>query len=421
LLITRYHAMNAHAAAASPSPILAPVSTETPVGETTSRRWHWVRRGLVLAGIAAVAIGLRLTYFRAAPIPITVAQVETGRVEELVTNNRAGTVTARRRASLTPEIGGVIVRIPVKEGDEVVRGQMLLALADAELRAQLALRERALDATHATVTQACAEADLAGRNLERTRRLAAERLVAAQALDQAESQSVVSTASCASAKARVVETAAGVDVARVALSKSILRAPFDGVVSRVSARVGEWMSPSMLGALTPAPAIELVDPRSIYVRAPLDEVDAGKVRKGLPVRVTMDAFPGRSFPGHVGYVSGVVSEAQQQNRTFDVDVELDDPAFARTLLPGTSADLEIVLRSRDGALRIPTSAILQGGRVLVVRGETLASVPIRTGLSNWETTQVVDGLSAGDRVVVSLDRLEVREGARVTVAPGAGQ
>jgi len=108
LLITRYHAMNAHAAAASPSPILAPVSTETPVGETTSRRWHWVRRGLVLAGIAAVAIGLRLTYFRAAPIPITVAQVETGRVEELVTNNRAGTVTARRRASLTPEIGGVI-------------------------------------------------------------------------------------------------------------------------------------------------------------------------------------------------------------------------------------------------------------------------------------------------------------------------
>ncbi len=419
MLITRYHAMNAHATAASPSPILAPVSTETRVAGSPSRRWHWVRRGLVLAGIAAVAIGLRLTYFRAAPIPVTVAQVETGRVEELVTNNRAGTVTARQRASLTPEIGGVIVRIPVKEGDEVVRGQTLLVLADAELRAQLALQERALDAIHATVTQACAEADLAGRNLERARRLAAERLVAAQALDQAESQSVVTAASCASAKARVVETAAGVDVARVALSKSILRAPFDGVVSRVSARVGEWMSPSMLGA--PTSAIELVDARSIYIRAPLDEVDAGKVHKGLPVRVTMDAFPGRSFSGHVGYVSGVVSEAQQQNRTFDVDVELDDPAFARTLLPGTSADLEIILRSRDGALRIPTSAILQGGRVLVVRGETLASVPIRSGLSNWETTEVVDGLSPGDRVVISLDRVEVREGARVTVAPGAGQ
>ena len=269
MLITWYHVMNARATAATPSPILAPVSTETRVADASSRRSHWLRRGLVLAAIAAVAVGLRLTYFRAAAIPVTVAQVEAGRVEELVTNNKAGTITARRRASLTPEIGGVIVRIPVKEGDEVARGQTLLALADAELRAQLALQERALDATHATVTQACAEADLAGRNLERTRRLAAERLVAAQALDQAESQSVVAAASCASARARVVETAAGVDVARVALSKSILRAPFDGVVSRVSARVGEWMSPSMLGALAPTSAIELVDTRSIYVRAPL--------------------------------------------------------------------------------------------------------------------------------------------------------
>ncbi len=140
---------------------------------------------------------------------VTVAQAEPGRVEELVTNNKAGTVTARRRASVIAEIGGVIVRIPVREGDAVARGQTLLALADAKLRARLALQERALDAVHATVTQACAEANLAGRHLERTRRLAADRLVAAQALDQAETQSVAAADSCASAEARVAETAAG--------------------------------------------------------------------------------------------------------------------------------------------------------------------------------------------------------------------
>ena len=413
--------MTARAAAVIPSAVLAPVSTETRSPETSSRRWRWLRRGIVLAGVVAIAIGLRLTYFRPAAIPVTVSRVETGRVEELVTNNKAGTVTARQRASLTPEIGGVIVRIPVKEGDEVKRGQMLLALSDAELRAQLALQVRALDTVRATITQSCAEADLAGRNLDRTRRLAAERLVAAQTLDQAESQSVAAAAACSSAKARLAETAAGIDVARVALAKTVLRAPFDGVVSKVSAKVGEWMTPSMLGALAPTSAIELVDSRSIYVRAPLDEVDAGKVRKGLPVRITMDAYAGRAFPGHVTYVSSVVSEAQQQNRTFDVDVEFDDAAFARTLLPGTSADLEIILRARDGALRIPTSAILQGGHVLVVRGDTLVSVPIRTGLANWETTEVVEGLVPGDRVVISLDRVEVREGARVTVEPGVRQ
>ena len=405
--------MNARATIAPAPAVLSPISRDEASSEASTRRWRWWRRLILIGAIAAIVAALRLTYFRPAAIPVTVSHVETGRVEELVTNNKAGSITARQRASLTPEIGGVIVRLPVSEGDSVRRGQVLLALSDTELRAQLALQERALDSARGAITQTCAEADLAARTLDRTRRLAEDRLVAAQTLDQAESQSVAAAAACSSARARLAEASAAVEVARVALSKTVLRAPFDGIVSKVSARIGEWMAPSMLGAFAPTAAIEIVDNRSIYVRAPLDEVDAGRVRNGLPVRITMDAYPGRSFPGHVTYVSGVVSEAQQQNRTFDVDVAFDDASFARTLLPGTSADLEIILRARDGVLRVPTSAILQGGRVLVVRGDTLASVPIRTGLANWETTEVLNGLTSGDRVVISLDRVEVREGARV--------
>jgi HlyD family secretion protein len=410
--------MNASAAAA-PSPVLVPVSTDTHPAQIPWWRRRWLRRLVLLIAIAAVGVALRATYFTPAPIPVTVARAETGTVEELVTNNKAGTVSARLRATLTPEIGGVIVRLAVKEGDQVRRGQPLLALSDTELRAQLELQERSRAATEATVTQTCAEADLASRNLDRTRRLADEKLVAAQTLDQAESQSVAATAACASARAHLAESAAAVNVARVALSKTVLRAPFDGVVSRVAAKVGEWMTPSMLGALAPTSAVDLLDTRSIYVRAPFDEVDAGKVRAGAPVRITMDAYPDRAFPGHVVYVSGVVSEAQQQNRTFDVDVEFDDSAFARTVLPGTSADLEVILRSRDGVLRIPTSAILQGGRVLVVHGDTLVSVPVRSGLANWDKTEIIQGLNASDRVVTSLDRAEVTAGARVTITSEA--
>ena len=85
------------------------------------------------------------------------------------------------------------------------------------------------------------------------------------------------------------------------------------------------------------------------------------------------------------------------------------------LLPGTTADVEIVLRSKEGALRIPTYALLEGNKVLVVREERLVSVPVTTGLRNWEWVEVVSGISPGDRVVTSLDRAEVKEGARVTI------
>ena len=240
--------MTARAAAVLPSAVLAPVSSRARFPDTSSRRWRWLRRrGIVLAGMVAIAIGLRLTYFRPAAVPVTVTTVDIGRVEELVTNNKAGTVNARRRASVSPEIGGVIVRRPVNEGDVVRKGQILIALADSDLRAQVALQQRALDTARSTVTEACAAADLATRTLERTRRLAQDGLVSRQTLDQTESQGVTSAAACTSARARLEQAEASVDVAQVTLVKSVLRAPFDAVVSRVSAEIGEWVSPSPVG------------------------------------------------------------------------------------------------------------------------------------------------------------------------------
>lgn len=394
--------------------VLPPIAGEQ--ASTSPALWRWLRRLLLVAAAVGVVVALRLTYFRPAPVPVTVAHVETGRVEALITNNKAGTVSARRRASLTPEIGGRIARVPVKEGDRVNRGDVLMALDDTDLRAQVALQERTLDTARAAAAEACTGGDLAARELERSRRLFDAGAVSRQTLEQAEHQRATADAACATGATRVGQTRAAVEVARVNVGKAVLRAPLSGVVSKVSVHRGEWVTPSPPGVSLPS-AVDLIDTASIYVRAPLDEVDAGKVRPGLPVRISMDAFPGRTFAGHVTYVGAYVSEAQQQNRTFDIDAAFDDPAVASGLLPGTSADVEIVLRTRDDVLRVPTSAVLQGGRVLVVRDETLVSVPVRTGLASWEFTEVLDGLTAGDAVVVSLDRVEVKAGARVTIEP----
>lgn len=392
---------------------LPPIAGETTIG-VWRVPWRWIRRGLIIALIVGAGVAFRVTYFAPTVVPVSVVRAEVGRVEEIVTNNKAGTVNARRRASLNPEMGGRIERLPVKEGDRVRAGDVLLELADAELQAQLSVQENAHLAAQASVIESCAAAELAARNLDRAGRLAEDRLLSRQTLEQAMNAAVGAAAGCASARARVEQADAAVDMAESGLEKTVLRAPFDGVVSRVRGQLGEWLAPAPATSPTPS-VIELIDTRSIYVRAPLDEVDAARIRAGLPVRVTMDAFPGRSFPGRLTMVGAFVSEAQQQNRTLDVDVELEDAAFARTLLPGISADIEIVLQARDSVLRVPTPAILQGGRVLVVRDDTLVSVKVRAGLANWEYTEVLDGLTPGEQIVVSLDRTDVREGARVRV------
>ncbi len=377
-------------------------------------RSRWVRR-LVLLGLLAALVGVaRLTLFAPAVVPVTVFIVERGRVEQTVTNSKAGTVESRRRASLSPEIGGRVEMVAVRKGDRVRAGQVLLRLSDAEPRAQLLLHERARDAAVAAEREACEAVELAVREAERARRLLEEGIGSQQLVDQLESARVARIAACEAARARARQAEAAVGVARTTLDRTVLRAPFAAVVAEVSTEVGEWITPSPPGLPIP-PVIELIATDQVYISAPIDEVDLARIRPGLPARVTLDALPGRSFPGRVVRVAPYVDARAQENRTIEVEVELTEPAATRELVPGTSADVEIVLEVHEDVLRVPTYALLPGDHVMVVRGDRLARVPVQTGLRNWDFVEITRGLAAGDRVVVSLDRPEVREGARVRV------
>jgi HlyD family secretion protein len=221
----------------------------------------------------------------------------------------------------------------------------------------------------------------------------------------------MTASACEAARARVGQARASLDVARIALGKTVLKAPFDGVVAEISTEEGEWVTPSPPGLPIP-PVLELFDPEDTYVSAPLDEVDVGRVKTGVAVRVTFDAWPGRTFPGKVTRVADYVLDQREQNRTFEVEVELDDAAFARALPPGTSADAVVVLARRDDVLRVPSYAILPGGRVLVLSEGRLVDAKVETGLKGAEWAEIASGLAPGDLVVTSLDRPEVKEGAR---------
>ncbi len=381
---------------------------------------RWVRRMLVLAAFALLFVALKWTVLRPSAIPVSVARAELGRVEETVTNSKAGTIRSRRRATLSSEVGGRVAELPARKGVRVRRGELLMRVASADFRAQVDLQQGALEAARAAHAEACRAAELAERELARNRELSRERLVSVEILDQLQTRRDGAAAACQAASARVRQSEAGLEAARVNLEKTALRAPFDGIVADVTTEVGEWITPSPPGLPIP-PVIVLLDDRATYVSAPMDEVDVGRVRVGLPVRVTMDAYPGRVFPGRVTRVAPYVQDVEDQNRTFEIEVEFDDADFARRLPPGSSADVEIIENARGGVLRIPTDSLMEGGRVLVAQGGRLTSRTVRTGLKNWQFVEVHEGLEAGDLVVVSLDRAGVVDGARVSIESETGR
>lgn len=369
--------------------------------------------------IAALVVAVALA-FRPKPIPVTVHRIDRGRVEETVVNSRAGTVESRFRAGMSPAIAGLIREIPVAKGSHVRRGDLLLRLDDAEFRHQVVLAERSMQAARAAAEQACLAADQAERDRQRAEALASEKVLADQALEEARTRSETMAAACRAAREQARQAEAAVQVARATLEKTVMLAPFDGVVLDIAGEIGEWISPSPPGVYIP-PVIDLVAPDSLYVSAPLDEVDVARVRVGQPARLTFDAFRGREFRGRLTYISSYVETRQEQNRTLTVEAVFEEESLPPNLLPGLSADIEVILEAREDALRVPSYALLEGDRVLVVKGGKLAETKVKTGLRNWEYAEVLEGVAAGDQVVISLDRPEVKEGARVTVSEEASQ
>jgi len=377
-----------------------------------------VRRGLERTALVVAALGVvflaQRVFFAAKPVLVRVAPVERGRVEETVTNSRAGTVKARRRAKLSPQQGGRVVTLPFKEGSRVKKGDLLLALDDSVPRAQLTVAEREQAAAHAQRDQACLAADRAERERDRYARLAQQGIVSPDILDQMASAAQTARAACTAAAATLERASAGVELVHTQLAQMIMLAPFDGVIAEQKIQVGEWTTPSP--PFLPIPAvIDLIDTSSIYVSAPMDEVDSARIHAGQAARISVDSQKGRSFPGRVTRIAPYVLDVEAQNRTVEIEAELDDVELSKTLLPGTSADVEVILTARENVLRVPSTALLEGSRLLVFDGERLVERRVTTGVRNWDFTAVDGGIAEGEKIVLSLDRPEIKAGARARV------
>ena len=369
--------------------------------------------------IPVVALGLFAGYrylTRETPIKVSVQTVDSGTVEATVANTRAGTVTARHRANLTPAAGGQIASLNVRKADTVKAGQVLLTLWNKDMQAELQLAKSEAIAAEATVREACLMADLAQRQAGRQSDLRQSRATSESKYDEAVAAAQAKKAACAAATARLAVSKAKVDAASATIERTILIAPFDGIVAEVNGEVGEYITPSPPGIAT-LPAVDLINMDSLYVAAPIDEIDAAQIRPGMAVRISLDAFPKQSFKGTVHSISPYVLEVAKQARTVEIEADFLEGITSGTLLAGYSADVEIILDTRSEVLRIPTEALLNDGAVYVLPANKnrLERRPVTTGLANWKFTEVSAGLQQGDTVVTSIDRQGLADGVLVEV------
>jgi HlyD family secretion protein len=378
------------------------------MSEATAKTW--LRRALIV--LLLVALGGALLWWLGRPKPVSVlgASVGRGTVEASVANTRAGTVEACQRTKLSTIAGGRIEVLAVKEGDQVKKGQLLMRLWNEDQQAEQAFARAQLDTSRKRVAESCTLADLAQREFKRQEQLYQQGFISEGALDTLRAQADARVAACATARSDVAQAQARIQLVGTAQQRTVLVAPFDGTVAKIVGEVGEYSTPSPPGVAMP-PAIDLIDETCLYVAAPMDEVDAPKIAVGQPVRITLDALPGKSFAGKVRRIAPYVTAVEKQARTVEVEVNFDDPKAAGRLLVGYSADVEVILAVRKDVLRVPSSALLQGGRVLLLQAGKLVEQPVKTGLANWEHTEIVHGLQGGERIVTSLDRAGVKAGA----------
>ncbi|MEH8247348.1 efflux RND transporter periplasmic adaptor subunit [Aeromonas veronii] len=355
------------------------------------RGWLW------WGSCAVVAVAAAAWWWRPQPTPIRLAEVGRGDVLVTVVNTRAGTIKSCQRAGLSLPGGGVVEQIAVKAGERVAQGDLLLTLWSDDIHADLA-RARAQQALGKTQREErCSEAAYYEREANRLATLLAKNLTSRTLAEQAQNLADTRRYVCQASRQQERVDEAQVAQVETRLSERRLLAPFAGVVAEVNSKLGEYMTPSPPGVAMP-PVIDLIDDRCLYVSAPIDEVDAARLKMGQSARVLLDAMPGRDFAATVTRIAPYVKELEKQARTVEVEAALTALPTDVPLLIGYSADLEVEVTRATDVLRVAASSRADDGSVLRLEGDKLVRVMPRWGVENWNWIEVAEGLATGDRL-----------------------
>ena len=312
------------------------------------------------------------------PTEVVITPVAEAPVEELL--SAIGSIEANEKVQLKAETGGVIARIGFTEGAPVAKGDLLFEMDSAKESAVLA--------------QVKAEADVARQNLERARQLANTRAISAQELDQ-----LASLVDARDAARRLQEEQ---------LSDMRILAPFTGVIGTRQVSAGQYVDRGQ-------PLVDLVDKSKVKIAFRVPERRLGEIQLGQEVRVTVSAYPDRTFHGQVDLISPVVDEATRTALVRALVPNADD-----LLKPGMFARVQTLIDRREKSLVIPESALvasLDGFTVFVVSDGKAQLTPVVVGVRDRGTAEIRSGLESGQQIVVRGTQKLVDGMAVVAAAP----
>jgi len=394
---------------------------------TRSRKWTL---GAVVLGVAGVgAWGITTARGASTNIdPARLVSVERGpMVRSVVATGKIEPIT---KVEIKSKANGIIERLAVDVDQPVQPGQVLAELDKENLRARLREARANLEAARAALTAAEAQAAknaieaeapdvaFAKAAFDRAGSLNAQKLVSQEALDQARttyeqavnrqraaaSQTMIGRAKVNEARAQVAQAEAAVERAEEELANATIKAPIRGTVLTRDVEIGSPVSSILNLGANASLVMTVGDIGHVFVRGKVDEADIGLVRLGMPARITTQSFRDKVFHGQVTQISPIGVEKDNVT-TFEVEVSIDNPG--RELKANMTANAEIVLEERLDVLIVPEAAISydaeRNASVDVADPTTekgRRTVPVKVGIGNGTRTEVIDGLKAGDRVVL---------------------
>ena len=372
-------------------------------------------RLLALGGGLAAAVMLTACSGPTAESKAQAAPAEAPAVDVAAVRAVAGTIEAalevsgnlapQARVGVKPRVPGAIERLLVDIGTPVREGQTIATIDRREIDAQADAATAAVAVAKAGVDAAEASLSNAATELERARNLFDKGALPRQRLDAADTAQKAAQAQRELARASLAQAEAAQRRAREVQRDTTLTAPVSGHIVERNYDPG-----AMPGD---APVVIIADLRSLKLEAGVSELDAGRLKVGMPADVVVQARPGERFRGQL---AAMAPEVDERNRHFRIEIRVPNPSA--TLLSGMYATARIVTASASDGVIIPREAVTTraGRRVaLVVAGGTVKAVGVTEGLSDGQRVQIVAGLTAGD-VVVADARRQLSDGARVRAA-----
>ena len=381
-----------------------------------SRRFAWIGRVVViLTLIVGVVVARRL--WPEQPLRIRAAAVSAGKVRDVVSSATAGEVAPENRATLRAELGGQVVAVSKRRGDRVSKSELVVRIDPTDLEVKLRQAQAAVSTAEAQVQQAAARVETIKRQSDRAQKLLAGGAGTAQVSEDAAAALLEASRALQTASSQREQAQAQLLAARVARSKVDLGAPFDGLLTDVHVQLGDSVAPG-------APVLQIIDDSRLHVDATIDEADVARVRPGQSAELHLDALPERNIAGKVVRTDPSVKRDLKGARTLTVEVEVTDLGLARAagLLPGMSANVEILVAEKSGVLTVASNHIVGRGLnrfvyALVPEGRyhRVRKRPVEVGISNWERSEVVKGVVAGELVAASLNEKGLDDGVLVQV------